>query len=120
MLGGQAARIDLTFAASQEELFGNLMTPQGEPSKGHSIVVFPEDRELWPAAYQRVRATRPASNGDFRVRALMPGVYRLAVVDDLRSNEWYLPGFLGTIIQQSIPISVSAGIPTRVNLLSQK
>lgn len=76
----------LTFTNKSQTLTGTLSDASQRPAPDYTIVVFPEDRSLWPSA-RRVRTARPGTDGKFTITGLPSGSYRIAAVTDIGPEE---------------------------------
>ena len=121
ILPGEAIS-DLTLTASNRmgSLAGRLMAADGSPATSFSVIVFPENADLWPANHRRSFCTRPTNTGDFRVDRIPTGAYRVAVVSTIRRNEWLIPEVLQTLVPGAVLVSVQEGAAPAVIHLSIK
>lgn len=76
----------LTFTNKTQTLTGTLSDASQRPAPDYTIVVFPEDKTLWPSA-RRVRTVRPGTDGKFTITGLPSGSYRIAAVTDISPEE---------------------------------
>lgn len=76
----------LTFTNKTQTLTGTMSDASQRPAPDYTIVVFPEDRALWPST-RRVRTVRPGTDGKFTITGLPSGSYRIAAVTDISPEE---------------------------------
>jgi hypothetical protein len=98
---------DVTFTLTDRvsELSGKT-----DPAAADStIVLFPQNRDLWYAQSRRVLTTRPAKDGSYSFKRVPPGDYSLAAVDDVEPGEWYDPAFLQRLMPAAIKVTIGEG-----------
>jgi hypothetical protein len=95
------------------QLVGTLSSASGQAASDYYIVVFPADRALWHERSPRLRILRPAADGGFTARDLLPGAYRVAALTDVEENEWRTAAFLESIFDASIAVTLMDGRSTR-------
>ena len=83
---------------------------------GYHVVLFPADRSLWHATSPRVKMTRPGVDGNFTVRDLPAGEYRIAALTDVDDDELRSSAFLESLLPASITLTVKDGATTRQDL----
>jgi hypothetical protein len=101
--------IVVTLTETAAELSGHL-TDTGLPATDYYVILFPADSDHWRPDSRRVRAVRPSADGRFVIDALAPGSYRVAVVTDMRPDEWHDAAFLATLMPHSEPIRLTPGL----------
>jgi hypothetical protein len=108
---GRTDITDATVALTDRltEVSGSLVNAAGRPASEYTVIVFPADQALWLPQSRRIVATRPASDGRFRVSNLPPGDYRIAAVTDVEQGEWFAPSFLAEIVGASRPFTLAEG-----------
>ena len=115
---GGDVHLDLGFTNRLGSLTGTVRGPDNAPAAGATVIVFPEDRALWPTAFRHVVAARPAAGGEFLIDRLLPGQYRVAAVPDPLRNEWFVPSFLEGLAARSVPVTIARGAPARLDLVA--
>ncbi len=90
--------------------------PAGSVAADYFLVVFPGDRALWSAGSRRVQFTRPSTNGDFVLRDLPAGQYRVAAMTDVDPDQLTNPAFLEQALASSIPFGLIDGQTVRQDL----
>jgi hypothetical protein len=88
----------ITFTDRASEIAGTLKDAQGVPAPEAYAVAFSTDRSAWFFNSRRVAAVRPGRDGQFSIRNLPPGEYRLAAVIDLDQGEWFDPAVLERLL----------------------
>lgn len=88
-------------------LSGTLFDSSGRHNSDLLVVVFPADEKYWLPGSRRIRTARPASDGQYSVRSLPAGSYRVGVVTEAEPGEWFAPPFLKKLIPTSIAFSLS-------------
>lgn len=94
-------------------LTGRLVDPAGRPAPDYYVLVFSTDRGHWTPGSRRVRTTRPATDGTFSVKGLLPGEYFLAALPDLESGEWNDVALLEGLVTASARVTLRDGETTR-------
>jgi hypothetical protein len=103
----------ITFTSSRATLSGSLTDTDGRPVVNRSVLLFPEDRELWVGASRRIHVAQPAADGQFTIRNLPPGAFRLAAVTPPEQGEQFDPEFLRRAAGSSVPVTLAAGQESR-------
>ena len=91
------------------EITGQLQDASNLPVPGFTVVAFPVDPRYWTPSSRRIQAARPATDGRFTLRNLPAGEYRLAVVTDVETGEWFDPAFLRTLTTNAIAVTLTDG-----------
>ena len=99
----------LTLRDRTSELSGVVTDATSRPVGDRTVIVFPSDERLWPAAERRIRAMNLAADGKYVFGELRPGSYLLALTDSVEPDEWLDPEFLKKLLTASIPVSVGDG-----------
>lgn len=99
----------LTLRDRSSELSGVVTDAASRPVGDRTIIVFPADERLWPAAERRIRAMHLAADGKYVFDELRPGSYLLALTDSVEPDEWLDPEFLRKLLAASIPVVVGDG-----------
>jgi hypothetical protein len=108
--GGESiADAVITFTDQASELSGTLKDASGRPAPDYFIITFPEDRALWKSSPRRIQQVRPASDGKFVFRNLLPGNYLMAAVTDVESGQSADPAFLEQLVAGAIKIALGEG-----------
>jgi hypothetical protein len=94
--------IELTDSAT--ELRGTLVDTALRPAIGYMVIAFPEEDRFVSPFSRRIQTSQTSAEGVFLLRALPPGDYRLAAVDDIDDGAWFAPAFLQTIRTAAQPV----------------
>ena len=97
----------VTFTDRASEIAGTLTDAQGVPAPEAYAVVFSADRSAWFFNSRRVSAVRPGRDGEFSIRNLPPGEYRIAAVLDLDQGEWFDPVVLERLLPAATPLNLA-------------
>jgi hypothetical protein len=76
--GTEASDLVATFTDRIGEITGVFQDASGRPAPEYTVILFSTDRALWRTPVRRVVWARPASDGRFTLRNLLPGEYLLA------------------------------------------
>jgi hypothetical protein len=99
----------VTFTDATQEVNGTLQDATGRPAPDYTIVVFAADNRFWTNPSQRIRSTRPGTDGKFAVTNLPPGEYRIAALVDVAPGDINDPAFLEQLVGASIKITLAEG-----------
>jgi len=105
----------LTFTDTPPTLTGVFQDPGGRAATEYYILVFSADRRHWTPGSRRVRTTRPATDGAFTIKGLLPGDYFLVALADLETGEWNDPAFLEQLVNSSAKVTLRDGETTTQN-----
>ena len=103
--GTDQAVITLTDRAS--EIAGTLKDAQGAPAPEAYAVAFSTDRSAWFFNSRRIAAVRPGRDGQFSIRNLPPGEYRVIAAVDLDQGEWFDPLVLERLLPSATPLTIA-------------
>jgi hypothetical protein len=99
----------LNFTRQTTELRGSLQDASGGPAPDYTVIVFPAEERLWLPGARRITATRPSTDGRFRLAGLPPGDYRIVAVTDVDPGQWFDAAFLRQLAAASLSISLAPG-----------
>jgi len=107
----RAAMTDVvvTFTDRPSELSGKVLAPAGAPPPDCYVILFTADRTAWYPQSRRIVSSRPASDGAYLMRNVIPGEYFLAAVEDVEPSEWFDPEFLQRILPTAARITIGEG-----------
>ena len=92
------------------EVSGTLLDTNGRPAPEYHIFVFPADKTSWTQMSQRMRPpVRPASDGRFRITALLPGEYYVAALSRFDPGNLFDAAFLEQVAAASFKIALAEG-----------
>jgi hypothetical protein len=80
------------------------------------VVVFPEERERWPYHAQALRGDAPSQPDEIRFRQLPEGRYLIAAVPDPDVEFPTTPAMLEQLRPLATPLTLTAGVITRLPL----
>ena len=89
------------------EIAGRLTAANGLPAPEHFIVAFPADPALWTNQSRRILSVRPATDGEFVIRALPAGDYLLAALTDLNGFDLQDGRFLQALAAAAVPVTIA-------------
>ena len=98
----------LTFTNQIQDISGAVQDQAGRPAPDYTIVVFPGDRNLWPAA-RRIATSRPGTDGKFQIRGMPAGEYRIAALVDIAPGEANDPALLEQLVPASVAFTLAEG-----------
>ena len=99
----------LTFTDRRAELSGRITTARGEPAPGFTLLLYAADERYWAPQSRRIRATRPATTGQYTFGDVPPGEYRLAAILDVEQGAWFDPAFLQQMDPASLRVTIREG-----------
>lgn len=108
--------LTVTFTDKTGGVRGTLTRADGVPAPEFAIVVFTADRALWTLPSRRAAFTDPDSNGEWAIRGLPPGEYRIAAVTAVDLSDVFNSAFLEELLPSSTPATLTAGATITLNL----
>lgn len=108
-LGKAAEGLVVSFTDRPAAISGLCRDASNQPSSAYFIVAFPTNRALWPAGSNRIRNTRPGTDGFYLITGLPPGDYFVAAATDLAPDEWLIPSSLSRLAESAIRITLVEG-----------
>jgi hypothetical protein len=117
-LGGTSGLSDLTLIVTDSTgtLSGTVVTEKDEPARDCTVVLFPDDANLWALPSRYIHATRAGRDGRFEIRGLVPGQYRAVAVGYVAQDELYDPLFLESVRADAFTVSVAEARTETVQL----
>jgi hypothetical protein len=106
----------VTFTDRVSEIAGTLRDPQGAPISTFYVIAIPLDRGGWFINSRRIAAVRAGRDGQWSIRNLPPGDYRVAAAD-LDPNEWFDPAVLEKLLPAGTPLRVTGPDKYTVDLI---
>lgn len=107
--------VELTLADTGADLTGIVWSAPGVPASDSWVVVFPAARAAWRPGLHRAATVRPDTDGRYSVD-LTPGDYLVALSDTLDWSDEGRTAFLESLVPRSTPVTVTAGVPTTLEL----
>jgi hypothetical protein len=81
--GDDITDVRITVTDRITELLGTVLDAAGKPAADAGwVVAFSTDKKHWWPGSRRLRAVRPGENGTYRIRALAPGQYAVAILPE--------------------------------------
>ena len=106
----------VTLTDQPTQIAGTFSSASGQAATDYYLVLFPAERSLWHERSPRLRVMRPAADGGFNARDLLPGNYRIAAVTDLEDNEWRTSAFLESVFESSIAVTITDAQVTKQDI----
>jgi hypothetical protein len=91
------------------EISGAILDATGAPVPDLTVVLFPADRAAWTSGSRRLRPPIRSTDGRFRMTALPPGEYLLAVATEIDPGDWGDPAYMEQLAAAAIRISLAEG-----------
>ena len=113
---GGLSNVVLTMSNRHTVFEGKFYPPTGSVAADYFVLAFPADRALWRNGSLRVQFTRPSTNGDFVLRDLPAGQYRVAAMTDIDPDQLTNLAFLEQALASSIPFGLIDGQTVRQDL----
>ena len=105
----QSRSLEVRLSPSAASVSGTLFDSAGSPNSDLLVIAFPSDEKYWLPGSPRIRTVRPASDGQFSLRPLPPGAYRVGVVTEAQPGEWFASSFLEKLLPTSIAVTLTDG-----------
>ena len=99
----------VTLTSRTSELSGVVTDAKGEPALDRTVVLFPDDRQLWVPLSRRIHVVQAGPDGRYVFRHLPAGDYRVTVADLSDSGQQFDRDFLAAIATGSVAVTLSAG-----------
>jgi hypothetical protein len=109
---------DLTVVITQKvgKLSGEVVDSADRPTPGATVVIFPDDAELWMPGSRFIRTTRPGLDGGFALSGLPAGTYRAIARDFVEDGQWEDPAFLKAARDTATQFVLGSGDAQRITL----
>jgi hypothetical protein len=115
--GEDVEGLEVVLTQRTTEVDGAVTTPQGQPLKDYTVVVFSTDENKWALPLTRwTQSTRPDQEGRFRLQHLPAGSYYAIAVDYVAQGEWSDPEWLARARDKATTFKVTEGATTSLNL----
>jgi hypothetical protein len=99
----------VTFTDRPSNVSGRVLAPAGAPPPDCYVILYSVERTTWYPESRRILSSRPASDGAYTIRNVIPGEYFIAAVEDVESSEWFDPEFLLRILPTATRITIGEG-----------
>lgn len=101
--------VEVVLTRKITELAGLVTDDRNVPVTDATVVVFPENRDLWTFSSRYVRTARPDVNGKYTVRLTPTDGYRAIAVQGLEQGEALDPEFLGRALEAAATAEIREG-----------
>ncbi|MGE0462085.1 MAG: carboxypeptidase regulatory-like domain-containing protein [Vicinamibacterales bacterium] len=101
--------VEIALTRKVTELSGLVTDDRNVPVTDATVVVFPENRDLWTFSSRHVRTARPDVNGKYTVRLTPTDGYRAIAVQGLEQGEALDPDFLGRALEAAVTAEIREG-----------
>lgn len=108
--------VEIVLTQKVTELSGTVSDDRNRPVTDATVVVFPENKELWTFNSRYVRMARPDTNGKYTIRLTPTDGYRAIAVQGLEQGEFSDPEFLARALEAAMPVEVREGESRTQNL----
>jgi hypothetical protein len=106
----------VTLASTTSELSGAVTDAKGEPARGRTVVLFPDDPQLWVPLSRRIHVVQTGADGRYAFRSLPAGDYRVTVADLSDSGQQFDRDFLAGIAPGAVAVTLAAGAARTANI----
>ncbi len=106
---GKLGTVKVVLTDQVTEVSGTVTGAHGEAVKDYVVVVHPVEEREGTAAMRYIRTARPDQNGGFRIRALPPGRYLAAAVEQLEQGREWDPEFVRRFRDAAKPVTLVEG-----------
>ena len=98
------------------QVAGTVLDSNGKPTAAASVVVFPEDPDLWMPGSRFVRTTRPDGEGRFSISSLPAGTYRAIARAFIEDGQWEEREFLEAARDEAVRFILAEGASETITL----
>jgi len=96
---------------------GSVSNAKGALIKEYTVVVFPEERQLWTLPDNRwVVSARADQQGQFKISELPPGAYFAIAVEYVPHDEWRDPAWLERASKSATKFTIDEGMTKALDL----
>jgi hypothetical protein len=116
--GGGRDFAGLTLAVTRKgaSIAGAVVGSDGKPAPSATIVAFADDDTLWLPGSRFTRALRPGRDGQFVIKGLPPGIYRVVARESIEEGQWDDRAFLDETRDQAVRVVLGDGASERITL----
>jgi protocatechuate 3,4-dioxygenase beta subunit len=111
---GNDAALEVTVSSRGARVKGSVADADGLPAAGVWVVLIPEERHR--AEFRLYKSKTSDQHGEFELRGIAPGDYKIFSWDEVESNAWQDPEFLKPFEAKGERISLQEGAEKTVNL----
>lgn len=113
--------LQIVFTQKVTNLSGLVTDDHSKPVVDATVILFPENRDLWTFGSRYIRTARPDTNGRYRFRSMPPSDdYVVIAVQNLESGQGGDPEFLGRAIEEAKRLSLAEGETKAVDIKLSK
>jgi hypothetical protein len=95
--GKTLAGLKIVLTQKISRVSGIALDAANKATSDATVVIFPEDAELWLPFSRLIRSARVGADGSFSFSALPPGTYRAIARDYLEDGQWEDKAFLESV-----------------------
>jgi len=108
--GPVSARVEILLGLKAGEVAGTILDAERNPARSVEVVLIPSDRAL----HDSYRTAVTDSNGQFSIRSIIPGDYKLFAWEDIEPYAYTDPDFLRRYEELGIPVRISESSKERL------
>jgi hypothetical protein len=108
--------LKLVVTRNSASIAGAVVDRDGRPAPSATIVAFADDDTLWMPGTRFTRALRPGRDGQFVIKGLPPGTYRVIARDAIEEGQWEDRAFLEEARDQAVRVVLGDGAAERIAL----
>jgi CBS domain-containing protein len=106
----------VTLTDRRASLAGTVVDEAGRPASRAAVLVYAKDpRSRTPAGY-RLAISYSSEDGDYVVKGLRPGAYRVATRSQVEFAAWFEPGFFDQLDSNATEVSIVGEGQTILNI----
>lgn len=108
---GRVDGVEVVISLAAAQLSGRVAreASQRPGAPAPRVVLFPEDSHVWQSSPQSIKAAQVNGAGQFTIRGIAPGAYRIAAVRNLAEGGERDPTFLAAIQRRAGQVVVAGG-----------
>jgi len=106
---GKLGTVKVVLTDKVTDVSGTVTGARGEAVKDYVVILHPAEEKEGMAATRYIRTARPDQNGGFRLRALPPGRYLAAAVEQLEQGREWDPEFVRRFRDAAKPVTLVEG-----------
>lgn len=107
--GQEISGLQLVLTRQIGKVTGTVLDDRGAPTSAATVVVFPDEPDLWIPGSRFVRVTRPAAEGQFSITGLPAGTYRAIAREFVEEGQWEDRTFLEQLRDDAVRFVLAAG-----------
>lgn len=114
--GKQIGGLTLVVTQTMGRISGGVTDDRGRPTAAATVVLFPEESELWVPYSRLIRVARPAADGRFSIAGLPGGTYRVVARESIEEGQWEDRAFLESVRDDAVRVVLADGGSEQVSL----